>query len=106
MIKKIFNKKSILPTDTKQITIEYVGLINNIVKKMYTGKRIGDNKANVRVYTFDTERFNDSYMLDQKTNVNGTSYDLDLVDRLGFAPPAPVNDDDDYELLVVNDLMN
>jgi hypothetical protein len=106
MIKKIFNKKSILPTDTKQITIEYVGLINNIVKKMYTGKRIGDNKANVRVYTFDTERFNDSYMLDQKTNVNGTSYDLDLVDRLGFAPPAPVNDDDDYELLVVNDLIN
>jgi hypothetical protein len=44
-------------------------------------------------------------MLDQKANPNGTSYDLELIGRLKFAPPAPVGDDDDFELLIVPDFM-
>jgi hypothetical protein len=105
MVQKLFKKKTACPTTAPQIILEYTGLINNIVKKLYSGKRVGDKKLNNRVYTFNSEKFHKSYVLDQKANANGASYDLELIERLEFAPPAPVDEDDEYELLVVPDLM-
>ena len=100
MIQKVFRKKNKKPSTTQDVIIEYVGIINNIVK-LYEGERVGNKKANNRVYLLDTCKLQQSFELDYITmsaNNPLKNYDKELVERIGLT--FPDFEIDDFENVI------
>ena len=89
MIKKVFRKQSKKPCTSQDVIIEYVAMINNIVK-LYEGERVGGKKANKRIYLLDKCKIQQSFDLDYITmsaNNPLKNYDKELVERIGLIFP-------------------
>ena len=89
MIQKMFRKKIIKPSTNKDVVTEYIAMINNIVK-LYAGERVGDKKANNRVYLLDTCKLQQSFELDYITmsaNNPLKNYNKELIEHIGLTFP-------------------
>ena len=100
MIKKVFRKQSKKPCTSQDVIIEYVAMINNIVK-LYAGDRVGGKKSNNRVYLLDTCKLQQSFELDYITmSVNNPlkNYNKELIEHIELT--FPDFEIDDFENVI------
>ena len=86
MIKKLFRKTTKKPENKDEVIKEYVAMVNNIAK-IYKSKRTQDNFKKSTVYDLSTKILSESYILDEKANVDREDYSEQVLDFLKFKKP-------------------